>query len=215
MTFPRGGDATFRGTGWRDHLAQVPPRTFPGDRALGIGLRTIHLLTIGLVFGGLTWGVHPDRWRLALVGAVGSGAALMLVEIWKSPHWLLQGKGLFVVAKLLLLAGFPLAGSAGPMLLAAVIVLGSVGAHLPSRFRHFSLLLRRPVGGLPKAAPPSRRAFAAPWHKTHWQDRGPTDIHPYGPEAQAADGHPTPASDLLHGKAIDGGMPPHRPAPPA
>jgi len=50
--------------------------------------------------------------------------------------------GLAVVLKLALLCVIPFAWSARVPILFVVVVIAGVGAHMPGRFRHYSLLYR-------------------------------------------------------------------------
>ncbi|MCC7133859.1 MAG: hypothetical protein IT352_14460 [Gemmatimonadales bacterium] len=134
---------------WR-RLAPEPARCFRWDRGASIALRTMHLVAISMVLGGYYWGVDPVRLRPALALAAVSGLGLAGLEMYKTMHWLALGKGLFVLAKLGLLAALPLAGVAAVPLLLVVVVLASVGAHMPSRYRHYSILLGRPLRSAPK-----------------------------------------------------------------
>lgn len=145
---------------WWALLAPEPARVVRAERAISIACRTMHLAAFGLVLGGVVWGVDGQRLVPAVVATALSGTALVALELYKSLHWLFMGRGLFVLAKLTVIGWLPFAGDAAPVLLGAVVVLGSVGSHLPARYRHYSVLLRRPVRGLAKDAPllvPARR----------------------------------------------------------
>jgi len=67
----------------------------------------------------------------------------MALELFKTARWLVLGKGLAVLLKLGLLLLVPVFWEARLPLLLAVTVIASVGAHMPSRYRHYSLLDRR------------------------------------------------------------------------
>lgn len=83
-----------------------------------------------------------------------SGAGLMALELYKTARWLFLGKGLAVLVKLLLLLLVPLFWEARFPLLLAVTVIASVSAHMPSRYRHYSLLERRVVDPAPLPSRP-------------------------------------------------------------
>lgn len=134
---------------WWHELASEPARTFRGERALSVSLRTVHILAFSVVLGGYVWNIASVRLMPALALSVLSGCALAGVEMYKSLHWLLLGKGLVVLLKLVLLLCLPFVGSAAVPLLLVVVVLASVGAHMPGRFRHYSVLLRRVVRSPP------------------------------------------------------------------
>lgn len=132
------------GTTWLPALKAVlfpaPPRRIPAQRALAIALRTAHLMTFGALVGGHLFEVDPGRLLALLVATAASGAALMALECWATAEWLFMGKGLAVLLKLGLLALIPVFWEHRLLLLFGIIAVASVGAHMPSRFRHRSLL---------------------------------------------------------------------------
>ncbi|MFQ5830183.1 MAG: hypothetical protein ACE5JD_13655 [Candidatus Methylomirabilia bacterium] len=120
-------------TGWK----------VPHERAWNVALRTVHLMAFGLLLGGHAWDVEADRLLAAFWVTMGSGAALMGLELLKTFEWLFLGKGVMVLAKLGLLLLVPVLWEARLPLLLAVVAVASVGSHMPARFRHYSLLRRR------------------------------------------------------------------------
>jgi len=114
-------------------------------RVWSIGLRTVHLAGFSALLGGHLWGVEAERLRPALGLTVASGAGLAGLELYQSLHWLFLAKGLVVVAKLVLLACIPFVWPHRVPLLLAALVLASVSAHMPARFRNYSVLTRRVV----------------------------------------------------------------------
>ena len=123
-----------------------PPRRVPAHRALGIALRTLHLLTFGTLVGGHVFDVDPDRLVPFLIATIVSGAGLVTLELAATLAWLSTAKGIAVLLKLLVLLSVPLFWEHRVMLLLLVIVVASVGAHMPSRFRNYSLLAPRASG---------------------------------------------------------------------
>jgi hypothetical protein len=131
-------------------LCPEPPRFFRGRRAVSIALRTGHLLAVGVLLGGAVFEVAPARvapWALA---AVATGAGLVLLELVTTAAWVVTGAGLSTLLKLALLAGMALAPRHGMLLLVLAVIVASVGAHMPSRFRHGPVVGRR---RLPDAHP--------------------------------------------------------------
>ena len=120
-------------------------RRLPHERAWNVGLRTLHLMAFGVLLGGHFWDVQAELLLPTLALTVASGAALMGLELYKSVHWLFLVKGLAVLAKLALLLLVPLFWEARVPLLLAVVALASIGAHMPARYRHYSVLHRRVV----------------------------------------------------------------------
>lgn len=143
---------------WCRSLATRPARTLGWERAWSIALRTAHLMAMGLVVGGLFWGVERPRLLPAIVMTVLTGLGLASLELYKSLHWLFLGKGVAVLLKLLLLACLPFAGNRVMPIVILVLIIASVGAHMPSRFRHYSMLLRGVVPATPKESRPATQA---------------------------------------------------------
>lgn len=124
----------------RDLLCPSPPRQIPGRRALNIALRTAHLSTFGALLGGHMFGVDPARLRPFLAATALSGALLVALELASTCEWLLEGRGLAVIAKLAVLAAVPVFWEQRLVLLLVIVVIASVGSHMPARFRHHSFL---------------------------------------------------------------------------
>lgn len=120
-------------------------------RAWNVALRTLHLMAFGILLGGHFWGVQADLLYPSLAITVASGAALMGLELYQNAHWLFLVKGLVVLVKVALLLLVPLFWEARVPILFAVVALASIGAHMPARYRHYSILQRRVL--LPEPAP--------------------------------------------------------------
>jgi hypothetical protein len=125
-------------------------------RALNIALRTAHIATMGLLLGGHAFQVAPERLRLGLWLTVGTGVALAAVESGLRPLWLHQGRGLATLLKVALLLAVPLAWDQRLPILLVVVVIASIGSHMPSRFRYYSFVYHRVIHD--GAGPGSRRA---------------------------------------------------------
>lgn len=109
-------------------------------RAVNIGLRTAHLGVTGVLCGGHVFGIPPEKLHVWLFGAILTGSLLTAVEAFPHVYWLYQGRGLCVLGKLALLCLIPWAWDFRVAILAAVVVLASVGSHMPARFRYYSIL---------------------------------------------------------------------------
>lgn len=116
----------------------------PYARAWNIGMRTAHIAAIAVLVGGHAFDAPRAALARVLWLTIATGAALVFLEgFGVRLRWLVQGRGLLVLAKLGLLLVIPFAWSARLPILLAVIVLASVGSHMPARFRYYSILDRR------------------------------------------------------------------------
>ncbi len=115
-------------------------------RGLSLLLRTMHLVSFGILLGGHTFAIDADRLLPALYLTIASGIGLMALEISTiGLHWLFMGKGATVLVKLLLLLAVPYVWDYRLPLLLLVVVIASVGSHMPARYRHYSLLEGRVI----------------------------------------------------------------------
>jgi hypothetical protein len=126
----------------------APPQscapTIPHARAWNIAARTAHIAATGVLVGGHAFNAPRDDLYPILWLAIITGGALIFLEAFSVRfRWLAQGRGLLVVVKLVLLLLIPLAWSLRLPILLAVIVLASVGSHMPARFRYYSVVDRR------------------------------------------------------------------------
>jgi hypothetical protein len=109
-------------------------------RWVSVLLRTAHVAAMGVILGGVFLGAGQGELRAAIWVTLASGALMMLLDILKDPKVLLQGSGLFVLAKLALLAvGFFVQPDQRFGWYLAAAVVASVGSHMPGRLRHFSV----------------------------------------------------------------------------
>jgi|GEM_PF-451485 len=120
-------------------------KLFASVRAWNIAVRTAHIAASGVLLGGHAFGLPAERLQAALVWTVGTGIALGLVESGASLVWFHQGRGLATLAKLAVLLAVPWCWSWRFGLLLVVVVLASVGSHMPARFRYYSVLYRRVI----------------------------------------------------------------------
>jgi mono/diheme cytochrome c family protein len=136
-----------------------PPRTLPHARAWNIACRTAHLAATGVLLGGHAFDVSEARLRLALHLSLATGLGLIFLEAYPSCRWFCQGRGVLVLLKLGLLGLVPFFWEYRLALLLTIVVIASVGSHMPSRFRYFSLVHGRVLGerAKDKAPPPALR----------------------------------------------------------
>ena len=127
----------------RRFLCPDPPRRLPGQRLLGVTLRTAHLLAVGTLLGGHVFAVDGERLLPFLVVAIVTGGGMVALELASTCAWLFMGKGLAVAAKLGLLLLVPVFWDQRVPILVAVTVVAGFGSHMSARFRHYAL----PFGG--------------------------------------------------------------------
>ena len=126
-------------------LFPEPPRKLPLARAWNISARTVHIGVTGILFGGHVFQIPAERLLVWLYAAILSGAALVLLEAYSHGRWLYQGRGVAVMVKLLLLCLIPWLWPYRVAILAVVVVIASVGSHMPARFRYYSFVHGRVV----------------------------------------------------------------------
>jgi hypothetical protein len=116
-------------------------------RGISIGFRTVHLAAFGSLLGGHIFAVDPAVLLPYLYFTILSGLGLSIVEAYGvACYWLFMGKGLVVLLKLALLLLIPVFWEARVVLLVLVVVIASVGSHMPARYRNYSVLQHRALG---------------------------------------------------------------------
>lgn len=110
-----------------------------------ISLRTLHLLSVAGVGGGILFGLEQGLWAAYWWLALLSGVLLMLIDIVSNPVWVVQVRGIVIFVKLsllLFLGGDP---AMDRWLLIAVIVMSAVISHAPGKLRYYSVYHRRTI----------------------------------------------------------------------
>jgi len=110
-----------------------------------ISLRTLHLLAIAGVGGGILFTLEKDLWINYWWLALASGALMMLMDIISNPVWFVQVRGIVIVLKLVLLALLGIFPGWDSFLLAVIIIISAVISHAPGRLRYYSLYHRRVI----------------------------------------------------------------------
>lgn len=122
---------------WLARLAfPSPPRRLPGRRGIKICLRAVHVLAAGILVGGHAFGVAEAHLGTWVAGAMATGTLMLLLELHESGSFLLQGCGLTVVTKLVVLAGMPWYGRYTVFVLGGCFLVSVVSTHAPASFRH-------------------------------------------------------------------------------
>jgi hypothetical protein len=122
-------------------LPVVPPKQGkPGwKRAIEVGLRSVHIASMGLVLGGIPLGGTRETLLLPIVATVVSGLLLFATCVAWGCLTFSQGAGWALLAKMTLLGlGNLFEAARLPLYLAATAV-SSVGSHMPSAWRHFTV----------------------------------------------------------------------------
>ncbi len=110
-----------------------------------ISLRTLHLLAIAGVGGGILFGLDKDLWINYWWLALASGVLMTLMDIVANPVWVVQIRGVAITLKLILLALLGSIPGWDSYLLVIIIVISAVISHAPGKLRYYSLYHRRVI----------------------------------------------------------------------
>ena len=115
------------------------------SRAWNIAVCTVHIGVTGALFGGHVFAVAAERLLPLLYLTILTGTALLVVELY--PQWrrIFEVRTVMVAAKVSLLCLIPCLWTCRVPILIAVIIIASIGSHMPRRYRYYSILDRRPV----------------------------------------------------------------------
>ena len=119
--------------------------TFDIKRWSKISLRTLHLLSVAGVGGGVLFGLEQDLWFNYWWLAVVSGGLMMLMDMVSNPVWILQVRGFVIFLKLMLLTMMFTYPAWDNLLLVFIIVISAVISHAPGKLRYYSLYHRRVI----------------------------------------------------------------------
>lgn len=110
-----------------------------------ISLRTLHIIAVAGVGGGILFGLDQGQWLHYWWLCVASGALLVLFDALANPVWLIQVRGLAVYIKLVLLLCLWKFPAWDVALLLVIIVLSAVISHAPSKLRYYSIYHREVI----------------------------------------------------------------------
>ena len=110
-----------------------------------ISLRTLHLVAVAGVGGGILFGLEKDLWINYWWLALVSGVLMMVIDIASNPVWIVQVRGLVIFLKLILLAFIGSNPSLDGLLLAVIIIMSGIISHAPGQLRYYSLYHRKVI----------------------------------------------------------------------
>jgi hypothetical protein len=116
-------------------------------RAWNVAFRTAHIAAMGVLLGGHAFDVQPERLVPSLWLSVATGVLLACSEAGPGWLWFHQLRGLMTLGKLVLVAVVPWFWPWRLPILLVVVVIASVGSHMPARFRYYSVLYREVIRG--------------------------------------------------------------------
>jgi len=108
-----------------------------------ISFRTLHLLAVAGVGGGVLFDLDKSLWLNYWWLALVSGVLLMLIDVVSNPVWLVQIRGLVVFLKLILLVLMGSYPAWDNYLLIFIIIISGVISHAPSNLRYYSIYHRK------------------------------------------------------------------------
>lgn len=120
---------------------QIPPEEKRrSKKAPRIILRTLHIISFSVFFGGLWFGIPQAELMPWLRWSALTGVALMAAEAWGGLEWFVQLAGGFTLVKLALLFLVPVFPDYNRFLLLLAVSISSVGSHMSARLRHFNYI---------------------------------------------------------------------------
>lgn len=120
-----------------------PRRRIPGARALQVALRSLHIVAMALVLGGIARGAGFEALRTPILLTIISGVLLLIVDLARRCLVLSQGSGVALFLKLTLLGLGNLLPETRLEFYLAATFLASIGSHMSGDWRHFSFLTWR------------------------------------------------------------------------
>lgn len=100
--------------------------------------RTVHLIAIGGLVGGHMFGAPLAPLRLLLYLSIITGVAMCALEAYPNRRFFYEGWALLLWLKLVLLTSVLVFWNARRPILIVVVVIASVGSHMPRALRHWT-----------------------------------------------------------------------------
>ncbi|HUJ29014.1 MAG TPA: hypothetical protein VLW85_23500 [Myxococcales bacterium] len=107
------------------------------QRAVEVALRSLHIVSMGIVLGGIAAGGTRQTLRLFIVATLATGALLLATTLARGCLRLSQGAGAALLLKLALLGLGNLFEGARLECYVAATLLTSIGSHMPATWRHY------------------------------------------------------------------------------
>lgn len=113
-----------------------------------VSLRTLHLLAVTGVGGGILFGLEKHLWINYWWLALLSGALMILIDIVSNPLWVVQVRGLSIFLKLILLTLLGSYPSLDGWLLAVIVIISAVISHAPGKLRYYSVYHKKDMSSV-------------------------------------------------------------------
>jgi len=113
------------------------------NKVVDLILRSCHIGTSSVLFGGLSWNVPYTRLAAWHTLTIATGGALIIFNIVKCRHWPYQGRGLAAALHVSLLWFVHARPEMLMPALMTMLTVGVIGSHMPAFLRHYSLVHRR------------------------------------------------------------------------
>jgi hypothetical protein len=118
---------------------------FTSKRWTKISLRSLHLLAMAGVGGGILLGIEQSTWLNYWWLAIASGSLMMLMDMLANPVWIVQVRGIVIILKLILLILLGWYPEWDATLLTAIIIFSAVISHAPGKLRYYSVYHRQVI----------------------------------------------------------------------
>jgi hypothetical protein len=105
--------------------------------------RTVHLIAIAGLVGGHMFGAPLEPLRRLLYLSIITGVAMGALEAYPNPRFFCEGWALLLWLKLALLTSVLVFWNVRTSILIVVVVIASVGSHMPRALRHWVPLRNR------------------------------------------------------------------------
>jgi len=118
-------------------------RSFPHRRNIRIALRTLHILSGGVLLGGHIFNQPVDALHVWLLATICSGLLLLLTDVYASATILFELRGLVALLKIGLLLLVPIFWPQRVLILLLILIIGAVSSHMTGRLRHRRILFNQ------------------------------------------------------------------------